>query len=170
MIIIAGALGMLLSGVVIVLLLRTLLKVGISNADDIQSTDISWKDYRPLQRLLDPADFEFLRRRGVADQRIQKLYADRRRIYRLCLRTLARDFNQVHRSLSMVLIHSKIDRPELAAELATQRLKFFRNLIVAEVRLSLHGWGFKMPELDLLKPLEILQGQFSAFAAAGAAA
>jgi hypothetical protein len=169
-IIIAGALGTLLSGAIIVLLLRTFYIPGISCAKTSEEMDLSWRDYRPLHRLLDPADFEFLRRRGIGEARIKKLIVERRGIYRLCLRSLASDFKAVHRTLNMVLIQSRVDRPDLAAELAKQRLTFYRNLMLVEFRLAVHRWGFKMPSVDLLQPLEVLQTQLRMLAAAGAAA
>jgi len=57
--------------------------------DPLRVSELGWRDYRPLHRLLDPSDFEFLRSRGVAEAKIQKLRAERRRIYRRCLHNLA---------------------------------------------------------------------------------
>jgi hypothetical protein len=169
-ILIAGVLGTLLSGAVVVLLLRTFYITRISQAEASQGMDLSWRDYRPLHRLLDPADFEFLRRRGVNEARIKTIIAERRKIYRLCLRSLACDFNSVYRALNLVLIHSRVDRPDLAAELAKQRLTFYRSLMLVEFRLAVHRWGFSLPTVDLLQPLEILQSQLRMLATAGAAA
>ena len=133
--------------------------------------ELCWRDYRPLDRLLDPADFEFLRCRGVSENKIKKLRAKRRKIYRLCLRSLAYDFNQVYRSVNLVLIQSRVDRPDLAAELARQKLTFYRNLLKAEFRLALTTFGFdRMPAIDLLQPLEVLQSHLRQLAVAGAAA
>jgi hypothetical protein len=168
--IVAGVLGTLFSGVAIVLLLRTFYVTRVSCAEGSGETDLSWRDYRPLHRLLDPADFDFLRRRGVSEARIRTLVAERRKIYRLCLRSLASDFNSVHRTMTLVLIQSKVDRPDLAAELANQRIAFYRSLVLVEFRLAVHRWGFKLPTVDLLQPLEILQSQLRMLATAGAAA
>ena len=169
-IIIAGALGTLLPGTAIVMLLRTFYITTISYARGSEGMDLSWRDYRPFHRLLDPDDFAFLRDRGISEARVKKLVAERRRIYRLCLRSLASDFNTVHRALNMVLIHSQVDRPDLAAHLAKQRFTFYRNLMMVEIRLALHTWGVRMPAIDLLQPLEMLQAQLGMLAAAGAAA
>ena len=52
-----------------------------------------------------------------------------------------------------------------------QRVAFYRGLFRAEFRLILHAWGLEeMPAIDLLKPLEVLQGQLQTLAVAGAAA
>jgi hypothetical protein len=152
------------------LLLRTFFSGNHTLEDAAGVMDLCWRDYRPLDRLLDPADFEFLRSRGASEVKIRKLRAERRRIYRRCLRSLAHDFNQVHRSVNMVLIQSREDRPQLAAILATQKLTFYRNLVRAEFRLMLNACGLeRMPVIDLLKPLEVLQTQLRQLAVAGAA-
>ena len=59
---------------------------------------------------------------------------------------------------------------DLAAELAKQRLTFYRGLVLVEFRLAVHRWGFKLPAIDLLQPLEILQTELRMLATAGAAA
>ena len=70
-----------------------------------------------------------------------------------------------------MLIQSHIDRPELATELATQKLTFYRNLVQVEFRLTLHAWGIeRMPALNLLQPLEALESQLRQLTVSGAAA
>jgi hypothetical protein len=152
-------------------LLRSLFGGSRFQDDEASVLEDYWRDYRPLDRLLDPADFEFLRRRGLSEAKIKKLQAERRKIYRLCLRSLAYDFNLVHRSVNLVLVQSRVDRPELATELARQKLTFYGNLLRAEFRLALYACGFDhMPAIDLLQPLEILQSHLRELALVGAAA
>src|SRR5262249_17372199 len=98
---------MLVLGAATVLLLRTSL---ISGTELSERVDLSWKDYRPLNRLLDPSDFDYLRSKGVSEEKINKLRVERRKIYRLCLRSLAHDFNKIHAALNLVVIQSSVDR------------------------------------------------------------
>lgn len=172
MMIFFGALAALLvAGAAVVLLLRSFFNTRVSFAETMERAEVSWRDYRPMQRLLDPADFEYLRRKGIGAERIQKLKVQRRKLYRASLRNMAGDFNQVHQALSLLLIHSQGDRPELAAELARQRFVFYRNLLTAEFRLTLNACGIEsMPAVDLFAPLAALQSQFQQLAAAGSAA
>jgi hypothetical protein len=171
MIIIASAVGSLIAAVAIVLLLRTLRSSRISNSDAPDQMELSWRDYRCLNRLLDPADFEFLRRRGICESQVERLRVERRKIYRLCLRSMAQDFNAMHRALCVGLIQSELDRPELVTELARQRAAFYRRLVIAHFRLTLHGFGLeRMPQIDLVKSLEVLQIRLEMFAPAGMAA
>jgi hypothetical protein len=167
---IAG-LVMLILGAATFLLLRTFFASCSTYAEASEPLNISWRDYRPLGRLLDPADFEYLRTRGISKVRIKKLRIERRKIYRLCLRSLVYDFNRVHGCVNLMLIRSHIDRPKLATELATQKLTFYRNLILVEFRLTLHAWGIeRMPAIDLLQPLEALEMQLRQLAVSSAAA
>src|SRR5579872_2164307 len=169
--ILIGTFMTMVLGTATVLLLRTFFTSCISYAESLERPDLSWRDYRPIQRLLDPADFDYLRRKGIAETRIKKLVAERRRIYRTCLRSLARDFNQVHQTLTVCLVQSRADRPQLAAELAKQRLVFYRHLMIVEFRLSLHACGVsRMPSIDLVAPLRALQNQLHELTPAGASA
>ena len=153
------------------LLLRSFFTSNPYKDDASPVPDVCWRDYRPLERLLDPSDFQFMRSRGISEFRIRKLRAERRRIYRLCLRSLAYDFHVIHECVNMLLIESGVDRPELAAELARQQLTFYRNLFQAEFRLTLHACGFnRMPVIDLLQPLEVLQSHLRQLEVVGAAA
>jgi hypothetical protein len=150
----------LLLGFVGILLLRMFFTTCISYVESFDRGDLSWRDYRPLQRLLDPADFAFLRRRGVAETKIRRVRQERRAIYRLCLRSLAADFNKVQQRLSLMLLQSATDRPDLAAELARQKVNFYRNLLIAEACLTLHACGVDhIPAVDLLRPFITLQEQ-----------
>ena len=168
MIILIGALATFVLGTAIGLLLRTSFKTRLELSE---GTELSWKDYRPLPRLLDPADFDYLRERGVDEKKIRNLRVERRKIYRMCLRSLARDFNRVHNALNVMIVQSREDRSDLAAELAKQRVAFYRNLLVLEFRLNLHACGFdRVPAINLLQPMEILQAHLCQLAQAGAAA
>jgi hypothetical protein len=157
---IAGALIALLLGTATVLLLRTFLTTCMSYVQSFDRADLSWSDYGHFKRLLDPADFEFLRRRGVAEEKIKKLRRERRQIYKLCLRSLAADYNRVQQALNMVLVQSETDRPDLAAMIARQKVQFYRSLMIAEASLILHACGVdRIPSVDLVRPFVALQEQ-----------
>ena len=170
-VIIIGTLATLILGIAVVLLLRTFFTSCVSYAETLELGNVSWKDYRPIQRLLDPKDFDYLRRKGISEARIESLMEERRRIFRICLRSLAHDFNQVHQTLALILVQSRTDRPELAAELAKQKVLFYRQLMFVEFRLALNSCGIsRMPAIDLLGPLDALQSQLRELCPAGSAA
>jgi hypothetical protein len=73
---------------------------------------------------------------------------------------LEQDFNSVCQALHRVLVESYADRADLARQLERQRIAFYRNLVHIELRLALYGWyRDRMPAIDLVGPLEILQAQ-----------
>jgi hypothetical protein len=141
-------------------LLRTLCKRRDSQIEQADADDLVLRDYAPLQRMLAPVDFQYLRLRGMGEERIACLRRERRKIFRQGLRSLARDFDRIHCALQMIMARSAYDRKDLAAEVTRQRVAFYRSLILVEYRLTLHALGLeRMPEVDLLQPLEILQAQ-----------
>ena len=153
------ALATLVLSAAIVPALRAIVMISLSYAESLGEIDFSWKDY-PFRRLLDPADFEYLRRRGVSEAKIRQVRKERRRLFRLCLRSLARDFNTAHRALAAVVVRSHVDRPDLAVELAHQRATFYRNIFKAEAWMLMDACGFDhLPAVDLLEPLKNVQAQ-----------
>jgi len=152
-----GALVTLLLVCAIVPLLRTLALTHISDGRALGFADLN---YRPMQRLLDPAEFRYLRDHGISKEKVNTLRRQRRTIYRLYLRDVAQEFNRVHSVLRVLLVSSYFDRPDLAKLLAKQTFTFYPNLLLVEVRLTLYACGFeKMPKIDVLGPLEMIQAQ-----------
>ena len=94
--------------------------------------------YRPMERLFDETDFEFLASQPGYDPSIaRKLRAERRRIFRGYLRCLISDFNRLVHLAQLAMVHSSEDRPDLARAIFRLRLNFFWNVANAEVRLAL---------------------------------
>jgi len=133
-----------------------------STAEDLDAwIDVSWQSSRPIERLLDPAEFDFLRRRGLSKKRINELRTKRRTLFRMYLRRLTQEFNAVHAALRAVMAESSVDRPDLMRELGRQRLLFYRYLIGVELRLVINSFGFETtPSLALIQPLERLHLEF----------
>ena len=134
-----------------------------ASAEDLNDwININWEASSPIERLLDPSEFEFLRKRGLTKERIQQLRAKRRSLFRSYIRRLTHEFNLAHSALATVLVTATVDRPDLARELGRQRLLFYRSLIVIEMRLTLNALGFDCvpTSLDLIRPLERLHLEF----------
>ena len=98
------------------------------SADDLNAwIDIDWHSCSPLEKLLDPAEFQFLERRGMKPVQIRAFRAKRRSLFRMYMRRLTHDFNTAHSALKMVLVTSEIDRPDLVRELGRQRLRHLQQ-------------------------------------------
>ena len=125
--------------------------------------------YNPMQRLLDPAEFRFLREHRVSNKKVNQLRSQRRKLYRLYLHSLRLEFERIHQTLKMCLVSSRVDRPEVAALLMKQKVAFYQNILRAELRLTLHALGFEeMPQIDFLAPLEIIRAQLQSLTSATA--
>jgi hypothetical protein len=103
--------------------------------------DLSPERYRPMMRLLDPEDLEFLRSQpGFTTQMASKLRAQRCRIFRAYLLNLNQDFQRVILALKLILLHSSHDRPELARALVQQQAHFAFAMAAVHARLFLYRW------------------------------
>ena len=98
--------------------------------------EFSLERYRPLKRLFDPADLEFLGRQpGYTPSLGRKLAASRRGVARLYLDDLTTDFNRLVRTGREMIANAREDRADLASALFRQSMAFrFR---VLSLRLSL---------------------------------
>jgi hypothetical protein len=110
--------------------------------------DLDWVDkfsinrYRPMQRLLSEADSDFLLQECGYDKRVMRaVLAQRRRLFRVYLRNLNRDFGRLHYAARLLLLDSPVDRPELAQQLVQMRVAFFWAVLGVHYRLVLHAAG-----------------------------
>src|SRR5664280_432810 len=103
--------------------------------------ELSTGRYRPMMRLLDSRDIEFLRSQaGFTPKMEAKLRAQRCQIFRGYLRCLDMDFQRVCMALKLVLLHSEQDRRDLSAVLVHQQVMFATGMMAARFRLFLYRW------------------------------
>jgi len=106
--------------------------------------------YKPMDRLLNQADFQFLESHRAYDRRSARRFrATRIEIFRGYARCLARDFSRVTGALQILMIHAPADRSALAGMLLKQRLLFSANMTVLEFRLVFCGFGMSAPSVNL---------------------
>lgn len=104
--------------------------------------DLSTEQYRPMYRLLDSADIEFLRSQpGYSREMETKLRQQRCQVFRGYLRCLQGDFQRVCLALKLVMAQSEQDRPDLASVLMHQQLLFAAGMLSIHGRLLLYRWG-----------------------------
>jgi hypothetical protein len=104
--------------------------------------ELSVDRYRPMARLLDSADIVFLRSQGGFTRQMEaRVRAQRCRIFRGYLNCLDNDFKRVCLALKLILAHSSLDRPDLAAALVHQQVMFASGLLGAHFRIFLYRWG-----------------------------
>jgi hypothetical protein len=105
--------------------------------------ELSVERYRPMLRLLDERDLEFLRSQpGFSPHMEAKLRTQRCQIFRGYLRGLECDFQRVCTALTVLMMQSQLDRPDLASVLIRQQASFALRVAVVNVRMALYRWGF----------------------------
>jgi hypothetical protein len=105
--------------------------------------DLSTDRYRPMMRLLDATDFQFLRaQEGFTPEMAGRLRRERVRAFRGYLSLLEADFDRVGAALRVIVTQSAYDRPELASLLFQRRLSFAFGLLSIHCRILLFQWGW----------------------------
>ena len=113
-----------------------------SGSDPNWWRDFSVARYRPLARLFSPDDYTFLEAQpGYRPEIARRLRVERRRIFRHYLRSISRDFDRLHATARLFLLHAQQDRPELAGVLLKQRLVFGYAMAAIHGRLVLQTLG-----------------------------
>lgn len=129
---------------VLVLLVRRVLTPGGRLPVTAEWIDeLSIERYRPMMRLLEGRDLEFLRTQpGFNSQMVAKLRLQRCQIFQGYLRCLTSDFGRVCAAIKLLLLQSRRDRPELAGALLRHQIQFAGGILTVQVRLFLYRWGF----------------------------
>jgi len=138
--------------------------------------DLSVERYKPMMRLLDGEDLEFLRSQpGFTPQAAAKLRIQRCQIFRGYLRSLSTDFGRINGAIKLLMLQSRRDRPDLAASLVRQQILFAGGVLVVQFRLILYRFGmcgvdvselvriFDSMRLELrsIVPSSVSRGQFT---------
>jgi hypothetical protein len=104
--------------------------------------ELSIERYRPMMRLLDGGDIEFLRAQPGFDPKMAtRLRAQRCQIFRGYLRCLSTDFYRVCAAIKILMLQSSYDRPDLASVLVQHQVMFACGVAMVQARLLLYRWG-----------------------------
>ena len=104
--------------------------------------ELSLERYRPMLRLLDGADLDFLRAQPRFTPSMEKqLRRQRCQIFRGYLRSLSLDFRRICAATKLVMLYSTDDRPDLAGALMHHQLVFGLTFLQVECSLVLYRWG-----------------------------
>jgi hypothetical protein len=124
--------------------------------------------YRPMLRLLSDDDLAFV----SADSKLHRTLRTRRReLFRGYLRCLTRDYARLLAGVRQAMVHSGMDRPDLARALAKNRVLFSVAICKVEFRLALHATGVGKVDISgLVGALEALRGQVTVLSTASQAA
>jgi hypothetical protein len=111
--------------------------------------ELSSDRYRPMLRLLDATDFQFLRaQQGFTPEMERRMRCQRVQAFRGYLLLLVADFDRIVAALHVILEQSAQDRPELASLVLQRRLSFALGLIEVHCRLALFGLGWSRVDVS----------------------
>jgi hypothetical protein len=146
--------------VALLVIVRKVVSAGVELPFDAQwIAELSVERYRPMLRLLDERDLEFLRSQpGFSPRMEAKLRAQRCQIFRGYLRGLEADFRRVCTAVKLLMLQSELDRPDLASALIQQQASFALGMVMVKVRLVLYLWGFSGVNVsDLIKRFDAMR-------------
>lgn len=123
--------------------------------------------YRAMERLLDGSDREFLRAQPGANSGVESKFRKARvKLFRAYMHQLSDDFHRVCKALKALMIHSPVERQDLAGLIAKQQFQFTVTMLSTEVKLILYGWGWAGVDAEaLLAPLTAVRTQLQSLAA-----
>ena len=122
-----------------VLLIRLASRVGARSSNLEWLDDFSIERFAPMERLLDPKDFQFLKAQpGYRPSMRVRLLLERRRAFAGYLGMLTRDFNRLLGVAKLMLVYSTEDRPEFAKALWRQQFTFYFAVAAVRCRLTLY--------------------------------
>jgi hypothetical protein len=131
----------------------------LQSTESVESSLLGPDRYRPMLRLLSDDDLAFV----SVDSKLHRILRARRRdLFRGYLRCLTRDYARLLAGVRQAMVHSGVDRPDLARALAKNRTLFAIAVCKVEFRLALHATGFGSVDISgLVDALEALRGQVS---------
>jgi hypothetical protein len=133
--------------------------------------ELSTERYRPMMRLLDGDDLEFLRSQpGFTPRMAAKLRLQRCHIFRGYLRCLSADFQRVCAAIKILMLQSQHDRPDLARVLLHHQMTFALGVMTVQFRMVLYVWGICGVDVsDLVKIFDVMRLELRSLAPASAA-
>jgi hypothetical protein len=165
---IAALLGLSLLAFVTVRLLRYRPRRGSPGNEE--AINFNPARYQPMHRLLDAEDLSFLELQpGYRRPMGRRFRRNRRRIFRMYLDALSSDFHRIHRAARLMLAGSTADGGRVVGTLTRQRIIFWRELALLELKLLLPGPA-RIDAAGLVQAIEGIRADLSRVAATRAAA
>jgi hypothetical protein len=127
--------------------------------------------YEPMGRLMCEEDLQFLKAQpGYTAEIGREFSRERRRIFRLYLRELARDFHRLHTHARVVVASLAAEHSPLVGMLLRQQIRFSYEMAAVEMKLSLSWAGIgAIDARGLINALATMQDEIMRVAAPSAA-
>ena len=116
--------------------------------------EFSVERYSPMLRLLDQADLDSLRSQsGFTPQMETTFRIQRYQLFKHYVRHLDADFNRMWLALTVLMLQSKDDRPDLAFALVRSRMTFAYGMFLAQTQLAFYRYRVGTVDLSVLAKL-----------------
>ena len=126
----------------VVLLARALLSAKSLPVSVEWIAELATDRYRPMLRLLSSEDLDFLRSQpGFTPAMARKFRVQRCQIFRVYLGDMEADFKRICTALKLILLQSKVDRPDLASTLLQRQLLFAYRMATIQFQVVLYWLG-----------------------------
>jgi hypothetical protein len=107
-----------------------------------RAEELSTECYRPMVRLVDGSDIEFLRSQPGFNRKMEaRVRRERCQIFRGYLDCLQADFKHVCWAMKALMLQSDVDRPDLAASLVKSQFEFAWAVTLIRMRLVVFSMG-----------------------------
>jgi hypothetical protein len=138
--------------IAMVMLIRRVASAGSSLPVTAEWIDeLSMERYRPMMRLLDGADVEFLRSQpGFTPKMARTLRMQRYQIFKGYLHCLNSDFQRVCSAIKILMLLSRQDRPDLARILIHHQVMFSLGMMAVHFHLVLYRCGISGVDVSSL--------------------
>lgn len=115
--------------------------------------ELSIDRYRPMLRLLNQDDIEFMRSQlGFTPKMATEFRIQRCQIFRGYLHHLDNDFKRICMALKILMVQSEWDRPDLASALVRSQMTFAAGMMVVQFQVVLYRYGIGSVDVaDLVK-------------------
>ena len=145
-----------LMAIAVVFLVLQKIQADQSVPAEILSQDSLTERYRPMFRLLDESDCEFIASGFSGSSELRRFRAERRSLFRVYLRNLGADHARIIGAIRNLLVESQLDRPDLVKVLYRCQFQFALAMLSVEFRLFLHALG--MGTIDVRSMVSAVEG------------
>jgi hypothetical protein len=115
--------------------------------------ELSIERYRPMLRLLNREDLDFLRAQPDFTERMATEFRMQRcRAFQEYLQQMDDDFKRISMALKILMVQSKQDRADLASALVRRQITFAYGMMMVQFELVLYRYGvWTVDVADLMK-------------------
>lgn len=133
-------------------------------------TEFCLDRYAPMARLLSDHDLDFLKAQpGFRPEIGKKFRRERRRIFRLYLQELARDFHRLHAHARAVVASLPAEHSALVGVLLRGQLRFWYEIASLEMRLTFSEVGASVDARALVEAIGAMHAEIKRLSAPQAA-